>query len=378
MGVTMDDIDEIYKKLGNVIGEDEFVQMVDKKVEEMSGLCDRKTAAMLVAHDLGATDAGIENVKIKNITEEAGNVCFIGKVISLFDVKEFNRNDGTIGKVGNLNVGDETGKIRVTLWDDKADLITTGNIEIGQCLQVSGHAKEGYYGTEVNVGKGGVISLSNDDVDVVMSSQKIADIKEGMGDVNIVGRLLNASDIKTFDRRDGTQGRVCNILIGDDTGKIRVTLWDDKTDIKNELQEDETVEVINGYAKVNNFSQQVEIQVGNHTVVRKSNAQIDYQEDFTPIADIIPGEAYSVRGEVSGLGDIKEFSRDDGTTNMVSNIYISDDTGRIRVALWGENATLVEELDIDTPIQIIDAYSKSGFNDEIELSAGSRSRIVVL
>ena len=55
-----------------------------------------------------------------------------------------------------------------------------------------------------------------------------------------------------------------------------------------------------------------------------------------------------------------------------------DDRGRIRIALWGDHAPLVDELDIDTGIQVIDAYSKSGFNDEIELSVGNRSRVVVL
>ena len=40
--------------------------------------------------------------------------------------------------------------------------------------------------------------------------------------------------------------------------------------------------------------------------------------------------------------------------------------------------TNVNELDIDTGIQVIDAYSKSGFNDEIELSVGNWSRVVVL
>lgn len=34
---------------------------------------------------------------------------------------------------------------------------------------------------------------------------------------------------------------------------------------------------------------------------------------------------------------------------------------------------LVDELDIDTPIQIIDAYAKSGFNEDVELSAGNRT-----
>ena len=55
-----------------------------------------------------------------------------------------------------------------------------------------------------------------------------------------------------------------------------------------------------------------------------------------------------------------------------------DDSGRIRIALWGDHAPLVDELDIDTGIQVIDADSKSGFNDEIELSVENRSRVVVL
>ena len=63
---------------------------------------------------------------------------------------------------------------------------------------------------------------------------------------------------------------------------------------------------------------------------------------------------------------------------MVSNIYVSDDTSRIRVALWGEHAPIVDEVDIDTPIEIIDAFSKTGFNDEIELSVGNRSRVRIL
>jgi replication factor A1 len=62
---------------------------------------------------------------------------------------------------------------------------------------------------------------------------------------------------------------------------------------------------------------------------------------------------------------------------MVSNIYVSDDTGRIRVALWADHALLVDELDIDTPILIIDAYAKSGFNEDGDLSAGNRTSIII-
>jgi len=373
----MTGIDEIYSKLSKSITKEEFTEKVNEKVEQMGGLCDEKTAAMLVAHDLGLNETGKSSQKVADIKSDSGNVNFIAKVVSVFPIREFTRSDGTVGRVGNLLVADETGSIRITLWDDKADLINQGFIEIGHNLQLGGYVKEGYSGVEVNIGGNGVLSQTDEEVNVKNASMKISDIKSGTGSINVIGRLLDISDIRTFNKKDGSKGRVGNITIGDDTGKIRITLWDDKTDKIAELRLGDSVEVINGYARENNFNQQVEIQIGNHSLLKKTETSVKYQENFTAIADIVPGESYSIQGSVSGLGEIREFNRDDGTVNMVSNIYVSDDTGRIRVALWADHALLVDELDIDTPIQIIDAYAKSGFNEDVELSAGNRTRIII-
>ncbi len=376
-GIIMNGIDEIYSKLSKSISKEEFAEKVNEKVEQMGGLCDEKTAAMLVAHDLGLNETGRSSQKIVDIKSDSGNVSFIAKVVSVFPTREFTRSDGTMGRVGNLLVADETGSIRVTLWDDKTDLVNQGFIEISQNLQLGGYVKEGYSGVEVNIGSNGVLSQTDEEIQVKNPSTKISDIKDGMGSINVVGRLLDISDVRTFNKKDGSKGSVGNITIGDDTGKIRITLWDDKTDKMTELHLGDAVEVINGYARENNFNQQVEIQVGNHGIIKKTETSVKYQENFTAIADIVPGESYSIQGSVSGLGEIREFKRDDGTVNMVSNIYVSDDTGRIRVSMWADHALLVNELDIDTPIQIIDAYAKSGFNEDVELSAGNRTRIII-
>lgn len=376
-GIIMNGIDEIYSKLSKSMSKEEFAEKVNEKVEQMGGLCDERTAAMLVAHDLGLNETGRSSQKIADIKSDSGNVNFIARVVSVFPTREFTRSDGTMGRVGNLLVADETGSIKITLWDDKADLINQGFIEISQNLQLGGYVKEGYSGVEVNIGSNGVLSQTDEEVHVKHPSTKISDIKDGMGSINVVGKLLDISDVRTFSKKDGSKGRVGNITIGDDTGKIRITLWDDKTDKIAELRLGDAIEVTNGYARQNNFNQQVEIQIGNHGLIKKTETPVKYQENFTPISDIVPGESYSIQGSVSGLGEIREFNRDDGTVNMVSNIYVSDDTGRIRVALWADHALLVDELDIDTPIQIIDAYAKSGFNEDVELSAGNRTRIII-
>ncbi|HPS89529.1 MAG TPA: OB-fold nucleic acid binding domain-containing protein, partial [Methanosarcina vacuolata] len=282
----MTDIESIYNKLNNVISKEDFLQRVQEKVESMGGLCDEPMAAMLVANELGFSDVGRDSVKVENITADSGQINFVAKVVSVFEIKEFTRNDGTIGRVGNIIVGDETGKIKLTLWDNMADLIKTGKIVAGQTLQISGYAKQGYSGVEVNVGNNGVLAESEEEIDVAANNQKIKDIKDGMGDLNLTGKVLEISEIRTFQRKDGTNGKVGNLLLGDSTGTVRVTLWDDRTEFMNQVEYGDTVELVSAYARENAFTQKVELQVGNRSIIKKSEKKIEYDEEFTPIEDI--------------------------------------------------------------------------------------------
>jgi replication factor A1 len=484
----MTDIEEIYKRLSHVVSKQDFLQRIQDKVEGMGGLCDEPMAAMLVANELGFSDVGRDCVKIENITSESGQVNFIARIISVFDVKEFTRNDGTVGRVGNVIVGDESGKIRLTLWDNMADMIKAGKIKVGQTYQISGYSKQGYSGMEVNIGNNGVLAECDDEINVAANNQKIKDIKDGMGNLNLTGKVLEISEVRIFQRKDGNSGKVGNLLIGDSTGKIRVTLWDEKTEFLDEIEYGDTVELLNAYARENAFTQKVEIQIGSRGVIRKTEKQIEYEEEFTPIADIednmndinisgrvldisevrtfekkdgsvgrvgnlligdstgkirlalwdektdfldeidfdetievlhaysrqnafsqqielnmssrgiiqkteknveyiekftdiadvAAGESYSIQGKVLEIGELREFEREDGTASVVSNLQLKDETGSIKLTLWGDQAYIIEDLDIDSEIQVIDAFAKYGLNEEIELSVGNRSRIIML
>lgn len=484
----MTDIEEIYKRLSHVVSKQDFLQRIQDKVEGMGGLCDEPMAAMLVANELGFSDVGRDCVKIENITYESGQVNFIARIISVFDVKEFTRNDGTVGRVGNVIVGDESGKIRLTLWDNMADMIKDGKIKVGQTYQISGYSKQGYSGMEVNIGNNGVLAECDEEINVAANNQKIKDIKDGMGNLNLTGKVLEISEVRIFQRKDGNSGKVGNLLIGDSTGKIRVTLWDEKTEFLDEIEYGDTVELLNAYARENAFTQKVEIQIGSRGVIRKTEKQIEYEEEFTPIADIednmndinisgrvldisevrtfekkdgsvgrvgnlligdstgkirlalwdektdfldeidfdetievlhaysrqnafsqqielnmssrgiiqkteknveyiekftdiadvAAGESYSIQGKVLEIGELREFEREDGTASVVSNLQLKDETGSIKLTLWGDQAYIIEDLDIDSEIQVIDAFAKYGLNEEIELSVGNRSRIIML
>lgn len=371
--VRSEEIEEYYKKLEGKLTIEEFKARIEEKIIFMNGLCDLKTAAMLVSSELGVNEA----VKIKDMSPERSNVVFIAKVLSVGEIREFSRDNDTIGRVVNLNLADDTGSIKAALWDEACDLVKIGDIKPGQSLKVKGYVKEGKNGLEVNVGRGGGIEHIEREVAVNMKPLKISEIKSGMNSINIVGKIIDLGAVRTFSRKDGTSGKVRNITLGDGTGKIRLTLWDAKADAP-EFKTGDTVEVMNAYARDNSFSNQTELQIGAGGSMVKSGAAVDYSEPLTPIADIGINSSYSVSGHVSGIDEIREFERADGTKNKVSNIYISDDTGRIRVALWGEHADIVNELDIGSEIRIIDVYAKPGRNEEVELSAGARTSIQIL
>ncbi len=371
--VSFEEIEEIFNKLEGKLTHDEFISRVDKKILEMNGLCNSKTAASLVASELGFN----EILKIKDIKTEKSTVIFIAKVISIGTIREFSRGTDTMGRVVNLNLADDTGTIKAALWDEAADLVKIGDIKIGHTIKVKGYTKQGQLGLEVNVGRGGNIEHVEKDVSVCFKSYKIKEVRAGMSGINVLGKVLDIGKIRTFERKDGKMGKVTNITIGDDTGKIRVTLWDAKAESPG-VNAGDVVEVMNAYARENTFTGSPELQLGSNGSVVKSKAVVDYSEPLTQIGDIGINAAYSISGHVSGIDEIREFERQDGTRSRVSSIYISDNTGRIKVVLWGEHAELINEMDIGSEIRIVDAYARAGRNEEVELSAGARTGIQII
>ena len=115
--VAMGAIEDIYADLDADVSKEEFRAAVEEKVEQMGGLADEETAAKLIAHDL---DGG-EVETIADVEPGLEEAKFLGKVTSVGKLRTFERDgDDDDGHVLNLKVADESGSIRVALWDDDA------------------------------------------------------------------------------------------------------------------------------------------------------------------------------------------------------------------------------------------------------------------
>ncbi|TYL39949.1 replication factor A [Natronococcus pandeyae] len=365
----MSDIEGVYEDLEADVSLEEFREAVEAKVEQMGGLADEETAAMLIAHEVGESEVG----GVADVEPGMETAKFVAKVIDIGEMRTFERDgEDEDGRVVNVEVADETGAIRAAFWDEHAEA-AIGELEEGQVLRIKGRPKEGFSGVEVSVDD--VEPDPDTEIDVQVSdTHTVEALSLGLSNVNLVGVVLDTDSVRTFDRDDGSEGKVSNLTVGDSTGRVRVTLWDEQADRSQELAAGDTVEVVDGYVRERDGT--LELHVGNRGAVEEVDADVEYVPESTPIEDLEIGETVDIAGVVRSADPKRTFDRDDGSEGQVRNIRVQDATGDIRVALWGEKADV--DVGPGDEVALGDVEIQDGWQDDLEASAGWQSTITVL
>ncbi|MBI4159235.1 DNA-binding protein [Candidatus Woesearchaeota archaeon] len=85
---------------------------------------------------------------------------------------------------------------------------------------------------------------------------KISEIKPRQGKIEVEGKIISKEEPRTF-QKFGQTGRVCNAELEDDSGKIKLTLWNDEVDA---VKVDDNVKITNGYC--NEFQGEKQLTAG--------------------------------------------------------------------------------------------------------------------
>jgi replication factor A1 len=88
---------------------------------------------------------------------------------------------------------------------------------------------------------------------------KIAELKPGMKQVEIAAKVLSISDVREVTTRAGEQSRVAEAMVTDDSGTVKLTLWNEQID---QVKPDNNVTVENGY--VTSFRGETQLNVGRY------------------------------------------------------------------------------------------------------------------
>ncbi len=144
-----------YEKVKDLVSPEAFDAQVDAAVSEWGGLLDRDAAGMLVVERLGGSVASFQRIAD---LEEGMEANLRATVIGLSPVRTFSRQDGTSGRVVNLDLKDESGYCRFPLWDEDVGLVEKGKVAVGKKVRaVDCFVKRTNFGLEVTRGKFGTL-----------------------------------------------------------------------------------------------------------------------------------------------------------------------------------------------------------------------------
>src|SRR2546428_6154537 len=112
-----------YDKVRDVLSPETYDAHVEAVIAEWGGLLDGDAAAMVVVDRLGRSVASFLRIADLGEGMEAN---LRATVVAVSPVRPFPRQDGTAGRVLNLDLPDESGSCRVAPWDDDGGLVGRG------------------------------------------------------------------------------------------------------------------------------------------------------------------------------------------------------------------------------------------------------------
>ncbi|HIJ14962.1 MAG TPA: replication protein A [Methanosphaera sp.] len=339
--------------------ENDTIKIIKARAQERNGVFSLSNSwnGRIVKDDFDLPEFKQEIFKIGNATEKE-NVTILGVLTKIYDTITFQKNDGSEGKVRSIEVTDDTGSIRVTLWNketeiamDKGDFIKIegGNIEFDD------YSGDSY---RYNTGWNAAIVLNPemdeelkeklsqiDDFEITKIKDVLdVDLDEGR-EVDVIGRILAMNDIREFQRVDGTDGQVRSIDLADETGVVRTSLWDDKADINQGLGD--AIKIENARTRLGQGTMELSVGKSSRITVpdEEETANLpsyetleqDRYNDRT-VSQMEEGEQnVKLRVRVTNVGQVNTFSRVDGREGRVRAINVADETGEIQVSLWDDD-----------------------------------------
>lgn len=200
--------EEIISKIkeGSKISEAEISSKIKEKMDQLAGLISKEGAAYIVANELGVKmlDSFNREVKIKNIAEGMKSASVLGKVIEVYGVKVFSRKDGSTGKIGSFVIADETGKIRVVLWNEFAEKLD--GITPGAVIRIKdAYVKENQAGNELHLNSRSEIEINpkGEGISAVFEKKnkrkKINELNDKDSDVELLGTIVQVFEPRFYE-----------------------------------------------------------------------------------------------------------------------------------------------------------------------------------
>lgn len=375
--VMTDELLEKYNQIKEFISEDEFLEEMNKLKKENSEVsfmneetfADQIIGRYVEKENKILTDGEEYSSDNIGLLEDGDkDKSFVGIVTTISNPRSFKTRKGNSGKVCNVDVEDKTGKIRVVLWTENIKHLK--NISEGDIVHVGGvDIKDGYSGLEATMRPRSVFekAIDADPNDYPTYTEEITPIKDVEADtkVNVIARITRIPPVRSYNK-NGKDGKVASLELQDASGTISYTLWNNDVDLIEslDLHDGDTVKILQAQVRERNDEKSLSHWDGR--IIKGDYDVPDFVHEISKIGDLDDGDSdVSIIGVVTKIQDIRKFIRkSDQSEGQLRNFNITDDTGSIRVTLWGDSAGMdINKRDIVKLIGgnvVYDEYTEEG------------------
>ncbi len=160
-------IEDIAKKSG--IKKEDIEKKIEEKEKEFEGLVSREGAIYIIGKELGIDmpKPKAESLNIKNIVSNMRQINIVAKIIFISPAREFSKSEKK-GKVINITLGDDSGTITMSVWNEDTENIK--DLAAGDVIMLKNdYSKDGYLGkTELVFNSRSSIERSDEMIDIAV------------------------------------------------------------------------------------------------------------------------------------------------------------------------------------------------------------------
>jgi replication factor A1 len=365
------------------LSEHQIQEMVMQEKERSGGLLCDETLLRLIA-------ARYDVEVVKQVVEFSGilssghlfaglnDVSVEGRLVAVFPIRSFSSGEKS-GKLANLMIVDEDSILRVVLWNEKAEVVDGGEMQIGQVVKfLHGYTKADQFGrVELHLGNKGRVEINNNPQNgypnIEKFTSKISEITNTFNNVHLTGIIKEVSGSKTFIKGDGGEGKLLRFVIADDSAEITVVVWNGKvTELEKQLSPRVCLYLINGKVKEKE-SGGFEVHVDTSSFVQIQSVM----PQMCKLSDLNVGDIANVEGEVSNVDSVREVTTGKGEQIKLLTFELRDETGSIVVSVWRSQTEQFSSLKIGDRMIIKNGFVKMGYGNRLELTTRSGTQFTV-
>lgn len=225
-----------------------------------------------VDQGMGQITTESEELQINEILEQR-NIELKARILKINEPKHFTKKDGSSGRLVRLMIFDDSGAIILLLWDNDVDLLT--KLNEGDTIQVKGaYSKINSYSKkpELQLGRNKeILKIEGKDIPKYPRMREIKTIKEELlGIVSIEAIVASKADVRTFNRNDGTEGKVQWLQVKDNTESIRIVAWGEKVDELENLEKGTAVMIVGADIREQNEGKELHLIASSQIKILKS------------------------------------------------------------------------------------------------------------